>query len=124
MSVFLGCIVFSTGLFSTLNAMMDRPIDELMTELPLDENLKSALSQHKEIHGEALHCVIAMETNQLDDVQFHNIEFARLSEIYLKALIWADQQAAEITARETLIKRKTGVIAYMDSINFSTLHAK
>ena len=89
---------FTAGLFSALDAMMDQPIDELLEELPLDEELKSALSQRKGVYGEALNCVIAMESNQLSKIQFQNIEFARLSEIYLKALLWADHQAAAITA--------------------------
>ncbi|NNE64614.1 MAG: HDOD domain-containing protein [Gammaproteobacteria bacterium] len=89
---------FTAGLFSALDAMMDQPIDELLEELPLDEELKSALSQREGVYGEALNCVIAMESNQLSKIKFQNIEFARLSEIYLKALLWADHQAAAITA--------------------------
>ncbi len=89
---------FTIGLFSVLDAMMDQPIEELLEELPLAEDLKLALTQREGVYGQALNCVVAMETNQFDDIKFQNIEFAKLSDIYLQALLWADDQVPAIAA--------------------------
>ncbi len=92
---------FTIGLFSTLDAMMNQPIEDLLVELPLSEELKSALVNRDGVYGQALNCVVAMETNSFCNIEFMELELVELSEIYLSAILWADQQVQSIGDKGT-----------------------
>ena len=83
---------FTLGLFSTLEAMMDTPIAVLLESLPLSVEMKSALISGEGNYGEALNCVLAMETNDFDRIRFEKLNLTQMSEIYLEAIAWADRQ--------------------------------
>jgi EAL and modified HD-GYP domain-containing signal transduction protein len=82
---------FTVGLFSTLDAMMDQPLEELLKELPLSEEAKTALIEHKGIFGEALNCTLAMEKSDFSFIGFANLQVTQLSDIYLDAINWAEE---------------------------------
>jgi len=81
---------FTVGLFSSLDAMMDQPLDVLLKELPLSEDSMSALLEQKGIFGEALNCTLSMERNDFGLVSFGELGLTELSDIYLQAIHWAD----------------------------------
>jgi EAL and modified HD-GYP domain-containing signal transduction protein len=83
---------FTLGLFSTLEAMMDMPVAILLESLPLSDEMKSALIRGDGVYGQALDCVLAMETDDLDKIQFLNLNLMQMSKIYLGAIAWADRQ--------------------------------
>ncbi len=83
---------FTIGLFSALDAMMDLPLEDLLEDLPLADELKSALTQRDGIYGQALNCVTAMEANNYNGIEFMDLGLTDLSKIYLDAIFWADQQ--------------------------------
>ena len=72
--------------------MMDLPLEDLLEDLPLSDELKSALMIRDGIYGQALNCVTAMEANDYSGIEFMDIGLKELSEIYLNAIFWADQQ--------------------------------
>lgn len=82
---------FAVGLFSSLDAMMDQPLQDVLRELPLSEDAKSALLEHKGIFGEALNSTLSMERCDFAMIGFDDIEVSRLSDIYLEAINWADE---------------------------------
>ena len=83
---------FTLGLFSTLEAMMDIPIATLMESLPLPAEMKAALISGEGVYGQALDCVLSMETDDIESIQFLKLDFKLMSNIYLEAIGWADQQ--------------------------------
>lgn len=87
---------FAVGLFSSLDAMMDQPLEELLKELPLSAEAKSALLEQKGVIGEALTSALAMERNDFSKIGFDGLELTRLAEIYLEALGWSDELASTI----------------------------
>lgn len=84
---------FTVGLFSTLDAMMDQPLVELVKDLPLHEEAKSALLEHQGKLGEALNCAIALEQSDFSLLGFQELSLIDLSEIHLKALHWSDEMS-------------------------------
>jgi c-di-GMP phosphodiesterase len=52
---------FTVGIFSILEKMLHLPMDELLQELPLTEDVNAALLQREGPMGEALACAIAFE---------------------------------------------------------------
>lgn len=84
---------FTVGLFSLLEALMDQPLFDLLEELPLPDDLKDALLKHSGPYGEALECALAMERNDFSKMNFAGLELSGISEIYLQALLWSEQQS-------------------------------
>lgn len=81
---------FTVGLFSTLDAMMDQPLDAIMEELPLSDEAKLALLEHGGEYGEALKCSLAMETADFSLMDFMGLDFSEMSDLYLDSVKWAD----------------------------------
>ena len=81
---------FTLGLFSLLDAMMDQPMDKLMSELPFPDDMKLGMLDKSGDYGRVLSCVIAMEQNELESIQFEDLELTQLATLYQEALVWAD----------------------------------
>ncbi len=81
---------FTIGLFSTLDAMMDQSFDVLMNELPLTDEAKLGLIDHKGSYGEALQCAFSMEQSDFSVLDFMGLDLAEISDLYLDAIKWAD----------------------------------
>ena len=82
---------FTVGLFSSLDAMLDQPLEVLLEELPLSEETNQALLKQQGVFGQALRCTMAMERNDFSFIEFDTLDTAELSEIYLQAVSWADE---------------------------------
>lgn len=81
---------FFVGLLSQLDALLGVPMDELIQQIPLEQKLKDALTNHQGPEGEILH----------DTILFERGDFKRLSTqlpkqffdvSYRHAVSWADQ---------------------------------
>jgi c-di-GMP-related signal transduction protein len=58
--------LFTLGLFSVLDALMDAPMTELLTKLPFPQDMRDALTEHHGAKGRLLDCVTAIEAGDLD----------------------------------------------------------
>jgi len=85
---------FTVGLFSVLDALLDMPLKDILSSLPLTDDVSSALLQYKGQLGEILHTVIAYERGNWEDTMSLNLDPEVLKDAYLKAIDWA----AEIDA--------------------------
>jgi EAL and modified HD-GYP domain-containing signal transduction protein len=85
---------FSTGLLSILDALLNRPMDELLAELPLDDRLTNALLEREGPEGQLLAAVIAYERGNFDACAEHGVSLVSLASAYHQALNWADDTAA------------------------------
>jgi EAL and modified HD-GYP domain-containing signal transduction protein len=90
-------IGFTVGLFSALDAFMDRPLPELLSELPLSPTIASALLEGDGPEGEALQCVLAYKKGEWARAASHSCGVANdeLAEFYAKSVQWADSVIAE-----------------------------
>jgi c-di-GMP phosphodiesterase len=78
--------MFTLGLFSVIDGMMDAPMHDVVASLPLAEDIREALVQRRGRMGELLDCVVALETGEphaAEDTVPH------AGEVYLEALMWA-----------------------------------
>ena len=80
--------LFTLGLFSVLDALMDAPMNDLLTKLPFPQDMRDALTEHQGDKGRLLDCVTAIEAGDLDRAQ---AIIPTAAEVYLAALIWANQ---------------------------------
>ncbi len=80
---------FTIGLFSTLDALTDQPLETVLAELPLAEEINQALIDHTGTAGRLLHLVLAYEAGDWETVDAAQLEVGTLSEAYLEAVEWS-----------------------------------
>ncbi|MFW5426849.1 MAG: EAL and HDOD domain-containing protein [Methylophagaceae bacterium] len=80
---------FTVGLFSTIEAMLLHPTDELLKVLPLNEAVKKALLDQQGELGEMLKIVMLCERGLWDNIEPPPISIADFGEAYLNATQWA-----------------------------------
>lgn len=81
-------IYFTVGLFSVIDAIMDKSMQEVLAQLPLSDEVCAALLEQRGRMGEALHCAIAYERGEWDEVKYQNISDQQIRDVYLKSLSW------------------------------------
>ncbi len=87
---------FAAGLFSTLDALMDSPLEDLLEKLPLSQDLFQALLEKKGPAGSALRDVLNYEKGDWDAVNSSSIPSEILSRSYLDAIHWAKELNSQI----------------------------
>jgi EAL and modified HD-GYP domain-containing signal transduction protein len=84
--------LFTLGLFSVLDALMDTTMREATEMLPLADDMREALVEREGPMGELLEAVIARELGIRDAVP----ELPHADEYYLRAVIWANNAAESL----------------------------
>jgi EAL and modified HD-GYP domain-containing signal transduction protein len=85
--------LFTLGLFSVIDALMDAPIDEVVGMIPFPSDMRDALIERKGEKGKLLDCVTALEAGDFDRAQ----RLVRgAGEHYVEALMWADDAAGAL----------------------------
>jgi c-di-GMP phosphodiesterase len=82
---------FLVGLFSTIDAIMSHPMDELLKSLPLNNDIKQALSGRLGNLGKLLNTVIIYEECSWDDMNTDQVSLQQLGELYINATEWTIQ---------------------------------
>lgn len=83
------------GMFSLLDTILQRPMEEVLEELPIDDNIKQTLMnvQQTEYH-QILRIIKDLEQNDWEELSFHlnslSIKSDALQNSYIEALKWAD----------------------------------
>jgi EAL and modified HD-GYP domain-containing signal transduction protein len=90
---------FVVGMFSTLDALMEIPMGELLDRLPLSGPQQAALRGEPGLMTDALRAVVAYEHAEWDAVAFADLPLSTIQESYIEALEWA-QAVAESDARQ------------------------
>jgi EAL and modified HD-GYP domain-containing signal transduction protein len=80
---------FTVGLFSTIEAMLQHPINELLEALPLTEAVKQALLDQQGDLGEMLKIVMLCERGLWDNIEPPPLSITDFGEAYLDATQWA-----------------------------------
>lgn len=79
---------FLLGLFSTMDVMLSKPMDQLVTPLPINDDMKQALINRSGLGGELLQNVIYYEQGQWENLNPDHLSFERMSECYINATAW------------------------------------
>ena len=82
---------FTVGLFSALEAFIDKPLDEILATLPLADELHNALLYNSGELGQLLSLVLNYERGQWDDFSETQFDATTLCNAYLDAIHWASE---------------------------------
>ena len=87
---------FTVGLFSVLDALLDRSMANALELLPLAQDVKAALVDHQGLMGSALHCVMAYEVGDWDQAHCGHIAPETICESYVSAVEWTSGTIREL----------------------------
>lgn len=89
--------MFLIGLLSSLDSLLDIPIDEALAQLPLTEDVEQAILNRSGKAGEILAYVISYERWELSRLHFSRISPQNIGSIYLQSITWASDVLGNIT---------------------------
>ena len=85
--------LFTLGLFSVIDALMDAPIEDVLKLIPFPPDMYEALTARKNEKGALLKCVTALEAGEFDVAQKL---VPGAGDHYVEALIWANEAAGPL----------------------------
>lgn len=85
---------FTIGLFSSLDALMDVPLEEVVGELPLSDEVKLALLERQGPLGEALRTTLAYERCDWQQLSSDELDVNATRNAYLDAVNWSFEVSA------------------------------
>lgn len=92
--------IFFLGLFSLIDTLMDRPLDEVLRYLPLTDDVKGALLGEDSQLGTVLKLILAYEKGEWDDfgglARELGLSEQEIPALYVQALVWADEFVVRI----------------------------
>ena len=80
---------FLIGILSNLDCLLDIPLDKALSQLPLADDIVSAILFKKGLGGEALKCVISYEHWDISSIAFKDIDQSIIGDTYIKSISWA-----------------------------------
>ena len=80
---------FTVGLLSLLDALMDRPMETVLQDLPLVAPVKDALTKQSGTLGTALNCVRAYEQCDWNKTSCGNLNDGKIRDAYLNSVAWS-----------------------------------
>ncbi len=89
---------FTVGLFSVVDALLGKPMQALLDELPFDSRIRYALLDHDGPEGRLLAAVLAYERGDFNDVARYGVGLPALAGAYREAIDWADGVALQLAA--------------------------
>lgn len=81
---------FTVGMFSSLDLLMDKSLEDLISPLPLADNVVAALLNREGELGEAINCTLAQEEGDWMNIRFADLSTEDLSDINIEAINWAE----------------------------------
>lgn len=80
---------FLIGILSNLDSLLDMPLDEALSQLPLADNIVSSILHKEGLGGEALNCVLSYEHWDISSISFKDIDQSVIGDSYIKSINWA-----------------------------------
>jgi len=90
---------FTAGLFSMLDALMDRPLPELIDALPLSDGIKVGVLDREGPVGDTLQQVIDYEAGAFDALADADLPPEAFTESYVAAVAWARESSSALDER-------------------------
>ena len=91
---------FLTGLMSMLDQLTGIPLDKVLGDLPLADEVTRALLFHEGMLGGALTCATDYECWDLEHVGFAKMPVMEIGRAYVESLSWANEVTSSIAAIE------------------------
>jgi EAL and modified HD-GYP domain-containing signal transduction protein len=88
---------FTIGMFSLLDAIMSQPLEQLVENLPLMAEVKTALLRREGELGELLSAVVQYETGDWDNIHPKFLTAGKLLNAYQDALLWCGKITEELS---------------------------
>lgn len=85
---------FFTGMLSVADALLDMPMERVVADLPLAEDVVAALVRRAGGKGRTLTMAEACERGRWDEAALPTLDAAELADLHVQALAWADQVAS------------------------------
>ncbi|ORT50072.1 histidine kinase [Vibrio sp. qd031] len=86
---------FLTGMFSVLDSLLDRPLPELLNDIPLDPDIKLALNEREGPLGTMINLIEAYEQADWETVQQISdccgVAQPHIGECYEQSMLWSNQ---------------------------------
>jgi EAL and modified HD-GYP domain-containing signal transduction protein len=89
---------FTVGLFSVVDALLGKPMQALLDELPFDSRITHALLDHDGPEGRVLAAVLAYERGDFNDVARFGVGLPVVAGAYREAIDWADSLTVQLAA--------------------------
>lgn len=89
---------YTVGLFSVLDALLDWPMEAIVKELPVSDDITRALVEQEGPAGEILRCALAYEAGLFRDAASMGLSVGDLSSAFLTAISWAEASRVELSA--------------------------
>ena len=89
---------YVVGLLSILDALMDAPLTDIVQDLPLDDDIMTALVDRRGPMSSALDCVVAHEQCRWSEVAFGGLDTGTIQKAYVEALAWASETQKTVAA--------------------------
>lgn len=89
---------YVVGLFSQLPSLLERPIEEIVTQLPLSDDIEAALRSHEGRLGRILQAAKLYENALFDDPVLVSLDPVLVSSAYMDAIVFADQLMSSAAA--------------------------
>jgi len=87
---------FTVGMLSTLDALLDRPMEEVMADLPLAADISTALLDHEGELGKYLAWTLACESSDTKALPATGMSAGEISSLYVEAWSWARDTQSEL----------------------------
>ena len=87
---------FMTGLLSTLDAILDKEISEILKEINVNEEVADALLERQGVLGQVLNDVINYEAGHWGDIGETGLTSLSIKIVYMKCLIWTGEIFSEL----------------------------
>ena len=87
---------YLAGLLSTLDAILNAPLETILRPLPLEEHFKCAILLRRGEMGAILNAVLAYQAGHFDGTGDHGIRIERLQEAYWQAVEYSAVMIAEL----------------------------
>lgn len=89
---------FTAGLFSGLDALLNKPLAELLDDLPLADEVRAALLEQAGPLGRVLSAVLALERADFENPALEALASPPAPGAYLEAVDWAKDAMSELRA--------------------------
>jgi EAL and modified HD-GYP domain-containing signal transduction protein len=87
--------LFLVGMFSLIDAILDRPLHDILGTLSIADDVQAALLGERNRLRGILECVLAYEKGDWDELSEHAAQFgldeALIPRLYLEAVAWGEQ---------------------------------
>ncbi len=87
---------FLIGILSNLDSLLDMPLDEALSQLPLNDGIVSAILHKEGLGGAALRCVISYEQWDISSITFKDMDQSIIGDAYIKSINWAKDTMGNI----------------------------